>query len=120
MRYCCSALQLLATALWSTAVLACLICCGGWAAASWHSIRASTKSCRASLDGDGEWAELGGFAPSPDADLVSACGVLWAWAGTCVCAWRAWVRVREMRIDESAVLSILDNMERDANMEAGV
>jgi hypothetical protein len=46
--------------------------------------------------------------------------VLWAWAGTCICAWRAWVRIREMRIDESAVLSILDNMERDANMEAGV
>jgi hypothetical protein len=85
-----------------------------------RALLAAAPMLRASLDGDGEWAELGGFAPSPDADLVSACGVLWAWAGTCVCAWRAWVRVREMRIDESAVLSILDNMGRDANMEAKV
>ena len=70
---------------------------------------------RPALDGDREWREMGGFDCAHlrfGSAETDGCARLWAWAATCACAWRARRRVRPMRMDEGAVLAILDGMER--------
>ena len=83
-----------------------------------RALLAAAPMLRPALDGDREWREMGGFDCGDGATRgltrieVDGCARLWAWAATCACAWRAWRRVRTMRMDEGAVRAILDGMER--------
>lgn len=83
-----------------------------------RALLAAAPMLRPALDGDREWREMGGFdycgrgATRGLQIEIDGCARLWAWAATNACAWRAWRRVRTMRMDEGAVLSILDGMER--------
>ena len=78
-----------------------------------RALLAAAPMLRPTLDGDREWREMGGFdcARAFGSVETDACARLWAWAATTACAWRAWRRVRAMRMDEGAVLAILDGME---------
>ena len=87
-----------------------------------RALLAAAAMLRPALDGDREWREMGGFdcARAFGSAETDGCARLWAWAATCACAWRARRRVRAMRMDEGAVLAILDGMERAARAAARV
>ena len=87
-----------------------------------RALLAAAAMLRPALDGDREWREMGGFdcARAFGSAETQLCARLWAWAATCACAWRARRRVRAMRMDEGAVLAILDGMERAARAAARV
>ena len=82
-----------------------------------RALLAAAPMLRPALDGDREWCEMGGFDCGRGATRgwqmeIDGCARLWAWAANNACAWRAWRRVRTMRMDEGAVRAILDGMER--------